>query len=87
MGKFIHEIIKSGPTGKKHAFLPKIATDSKGSIGTCLASSFCERVNLFVNQVVTKVNNFLAPNAIDVLTTLRMNIEFMKFMRKYHSYL
>jgi len=32
-------------------YLPKMATTSKGSIGSLLASSFCERINSQANQV------------------------------------
>ena len=58
MGKLIHKIIKSNPPIKKYGFLPKIATASKGSIGACLESIFCERVNSVANQPVTEGNIF-----------------------------
>ena len=62
-------------------------TESKGSIGTWLASSFCERVNSVANQVVSKGNTLLNSNDIDVLTTQRMNSDFMMLMRDSHGHL
>ena len=73
MVKLIRKTIKSDPARKKYGFLPKMTTASKGSIGTWLASIFCERVNLVENQVVTKGNDLLAPDKIDMLKNLRMN--------------
>ena len=54
MGKFLRKTTKSDPSRKKCGCLPKMVAVSKGSIGTCLASNFCKRVNLVANQVVTK---------------------------------
>ena len=53
MEKLTCKIIKSDPARKKYGFLPKMATASKGSIGTWLASSLCKRVYSVENQVVT----------------------------------
>ena len=36
--------------GTNFGYLPKMATTSKGSIGSLLASSFCERINSQANQ-------------------------------------
>ena len=54
VGKLIRKIIKSDPIRKKHRHLPKMVSMSKGSIGTCIASSFRERVNSVTNQGLTK---------------------------------
>ena len=87
VGKFLRKVIKSDPKRKKYGYLPKMVTASKGSICTWLASSFCERVNSVANQVVTKVNSLLSPDEIDMLTTLRMNRDFMQFMRESYGHL
>ena len=85
MGKVLkHVFIKPDPAGKMFGFLPKMATTSKGSIGSFLAVSFCERINSAANQVVTKGNSTLAPDEIDMLVTLRTNRRFMNYMREHH---
>lgn len=66
-------------------YLPTMAIASKGSIGALLASSFCERINSAANQVVTSGNTFLGPDEINMLVTLRMNRDFMAFMRKHYG--
>ena len=43
----------------KYGWLFKMATCSKGSIGSLLASSFCERINSCDNQVLTLGKLFL----------------------------
>ena len=40
-----------GVDGNNFGYLPKMATTSKGSIGSLLTSSFCERINSQTNQV------------------------------------
>ena len=81
VGKLIRKITKSDPTLKKHVCLPKVVTTSKGSIGTWLASSFYEIVNLMANQVVTKENSLLSPDEIDTLAALRVGRDFIQLMR------
>ena len=51
----------------KYAWLSKMTIYSKGSksIGALLASSFCERVNLFANQVVTFGNTLLGDGEME----------------------
>jgi len=44
-----------GVDGNNFGYLPKMATTSKGSIGSLLASSFCERINCQANQVCSCV--------------------------------
>jgi len=39
----------------KYGWLPKMASCSKGSIGSLLASSFCARINSCANQVLSKL--------------------------------
>jgi len=43
----------------KYGWLPKMATCSKGSTGSLLASSFWERVNSCANRILTLENTFL----------------------------
>ena len=51
-------------------------------MGCLMGSSFCERVNSAGNQVVVAGNTMLSDDYIKKLVVLRMNREFMKFMRR-----
>jgi len=46
-----------------------------------LASSYAERINSAANLILTKGNSLLDDAEIDMCTVLRMNREFMAFMR------
>ena len=73
----------------KYAWLSKMTTYSKGSesIGAWLASSFCERINLFANQVVTFGNTvtLLGDGEMETwkLVMSRMIRDFMVFEREH----
>ena len=68
----------------KYGHLPKMAVASKGMMGSVMASSFCERINSCANVVCTKNNSLLSDDEIDKVVTLRMNRDFMEFMRAYY---
>ena len=55
---------------------------SKGMMCALMASSFCERINSCAVEVVDERNTLLSQDEIDKVTVLRMNKEFMEFMRK-----
>jgi len=59
-----------------------MATCSKGSIGSLLASSFCERINSYAHQVLTLGNTLFGDGEMEKLVMCRMNQEFMVFMHK-----
>jgi len=59
-----------------------MATCSKGSIGSLLASSFCECIDSRANQVLTFGNTLLGDGEIKKLVMCRMNRDFMVFIRK-----
>ena len=59
-----------------------MATCFKGSIGSLLASSFCERINSCANQVLTLGNTRLSDDEMEKLVMCRMNRDFIVFMRK-----
>ncbi len=68
----------------KYGFLPYMATHSRGSVSSLLASSYVERINSAVNLILTKGNTLLVEEEINMCTVLLMNHRFMEFMRKYH---
>jgi len=59
-----------------------MATCSKGSIGSLLASSFCERIIFCANQVLILMNTFLSDGEMEKIVMCRMNRDFMVFTRK-----
>jgi hypothetical protein len=77
-----HFFLKDDPEGTKYGYLPKMALASKGMMCALMASSFCERINSCAVEVVDERNTLLSQDEIDKVTVLRMNKEFMEFMRK-----
>ena len=76
---------KPEDSASKFGHLPKMALASKGMMASLMASSFCERINSCANIVVTKDNSLLSDEEIDkVVVTLRMNRDFMEYMRTYY---
>jgi len=66
----------------KYGWIPKMATSSKGSIGSLLVSGFCEHINSCANQILTLGNILHGDGEIEKLVMCRMNRDFMVFMRK-----
>ena len=80
----IQKLLNDDGDGTKYGFLPYMATHSRASVGSLLASSFAERINSAANLILTKGNTLLSPEEIDMCTTLRINRDFMKFMRMHY---
>ena len=59
-----------------------MASCSKGQIGALNAESFCERVLSQSNLVMTDGNTLLSDEEIEMVVILRVNREFMEFMRE-----
>ena len=66
----------------KYGWLTNMATCPKGSIGSLLASSLCERINSCANQVLTLRNTLFGHGEMEKLVMCRMNRDFMVLMRK-----
>ena len=64
-----------------------MASCSKGQLGALNAESFCEHVLSCANNVLTEGNTLLSNEELEMLVILRMNRDFMKFMRKHYSHL
>ena len=70
-------------TGNKSpGLVPLMASCSKGQIGALNAESFCERVLSQSNLVMTDGNTLLSDEEIEMVVILRVNREFMEFMRE-----
>jgi hypothetical protein len=81
MGIVLKQFISEDPEKKSFGYLPYMATASRASIAALLASSFCERVNSATNLILHEQNLRLSEKEINMLTVLRMNRGFMKYMR------
>jgi len=66
----------------KYGWLSKMATCSEGSIGSLLASGFCERINSCDTQILTLGNTLLSDGEMEKLVMCCMNQDFMVFIRK-----
>ena len=66
---------------KLFGFLPRMAQASKGQIGALNAESFCERCLSCANTVMTDGNTLLSNEEVEMLTVLRMDEDFMEYMR------
>ena len=61
IGKFFKSMMDDKKCMLKHGHLPKMATTSRGTIGSFLASSYVEKVNLLcANLVLTEGNSLLS---------------------------
>ena len=78
----IGELLSKWRDSKMLGYLPVMATHSRASIGSLLASSFCERINSGGKITLNEGNARLSQSELDMRTTLRLNKGFMDFMRK-----
>jgi hypothetical protein len=72
LGKLIQKWIAATPTRNVFGYLPFMATHSRASVGSLLASSYCERVNSAGKLIFNDSNASLSPVQMDMLATLRM---------------
>ena len=72
---------------KEFGYLPLMASCSEGQIGALCAESFCERVLSQCNLVLTEGNTLLSDSDLEMIVVLRMNREFMQFMRSKYAHL
>ena len=79
------DLIEKDKDRSEYGWLTKMATCFKGSIGSLLAWSLCERINSCANQVLTLGNTLLGDGEMQKLVMCRMNRDFMVFMHKNYS--
>ena len=60
---------------------------SKGQLGVLNAESFCARVLSQANRIMTTGNSLLMDDELEMLALLRINREFMEFMRENYAHL
>ena len=56
-------------------------------LGRIPASSFCERINSIAKDVMTDGHTAMKQDSLEKLVVLRMNREFMQYMRKKYNHL
>jgi hypothetical protein len=64
-----------------------MATHSRASVGSLLASSYCERLNSASKIIFNDSNSLLSPEEMNMLAILRMNKEFMDYMREHYPHI
>ena len=77
----ISKMITDDVDRKLYGYLPYMALGSAAGIGKLLASSFAERVNSQGNIVLDKGNTLLSDEEVEMLVVLRMNRQFMTWIR------
>jgi hypothetical protein len=82
MGQLYSKIITKDPDRSSFGFLPLMAGCSDGKIGALNSESFTERVISAANLVMTEGSTLLCDEDLDMLVVLRMNRNFMAFMRE-----
>ena len=82
MGRLYFKIEKNDPNRKQFGFIPKMA---RTIIGALNAESFCERMLRAAGHVLTEGNTLLSSEELEKLTLLRMNRDFMIFMRQHYN--
>ena len=66
-------------------WIPTMASSSVGQLGALSAESYCERILSCANNVLTKGNTLLSDAELEMIVVLRMNREFMQFMRAHYA--
>ena len=67
-----------------YGYIPLMASSSYGQIGALNAESFCERMFSCAGGVMDSSSTLLGPEYLEWLTVLRMNKDFMDFMRFHY---
>ena len=84
-GEVYKKLESSDLERSKYGLIPRMASGSKGWISFLPAASFCERVNSVAKAVMTDAHLLMKHDALEMMVVLRMNREFMEFMRKKHN--
>eukprot|EP00978_Attheya_sp_CCMP212_P018097 scaffold49124_cov33-Attheya_sp.AAC.1 len=85
MGVVYNDIIKSDMERKRYGYLPLMTSCSKGQNGALNAESYAERANSMGKLVLTDGNSLLKDDETEMLVVLRMNMDFMCFMREHYG--
>ena len=73
---------RQDPDLKKYSYLPYMATHGKPNVGSLMSESYCERMGSCGALLIDKLSTKLNTSIIDKKIVLKMNKEFMDYMRK-----
>ena len=85
MGKVYNHVAQNDAGRQVYGYIPLMASCSSGQLGALSAESYCERILSCANNVIDKGNTLLGDEELEMLVVLRMNREFMQFMREHYS--
>ena len=86
-GKVYQRLEKTDEGRQKYGLIPQMAGGSKGCIGFLPAASFCEQVNSVAKDVMTDAHTLMGVEALEMLVVLRINRNFMEYMRSKYQHL
>ena len=81
----IGRLYKDMCDAKHSGYLPLMAGCSIGQLGALNAESFCERILSCANNIIQANNTLLSDSELEMLVVLRMNKDFMEFMRAHYA--
>ena len=87
IGKLYKKIMLNDPERKRYGFIPLMASCSRGELGALNAESFSERMLSCANDVMDEGNTLLSDAEVEMLVLLRMNREFMEYMRENYNHI
>ena len=89
VGPFYMALLEKSNSGKHplYGFIPLMAISSQYNIGALNAESFCERIISAGNLVMTDGNTLLDDDELEKLILLRINRNFMMFMREKYAHI
>jgi len=87
IGVLYNKMIAAAGSFALYGYIPLMASCSAGQIGALGAESFCERVLSAANLVLDEGNTCLKPTTVEMLVLLRINRDFMDFMRATYPHL
>ena len=85
MGKVYNRVAQNDAGRQVYGYIPLMASCSSGQLGALSAESYCERILSCANNVIDKGNTLLGDEELERLVVLRMNRDFMQFMREHYS--
>ena len=81
IGAVYHGLMKSDPDRSKFGFMPLLASCCTSEIGALNAESYAERIVSAANLTMNSGNTRFDDELCEMLVVLRMNREFIIFMR------
>lgn len=82
IGTLFKRIIDEPNSFAQYGYIPHMAGCSKYQLASLNSESFCERTFSEVNNTMTSGNTLLADKELAMLTILRINRDFIRYMRQ-----